>query len=301
MDNSLSVLPFFKKMRIAESELIINADGSVFHLHLKPEQLAGKVILVGDPARVDMVASFFDIRECSVSNREFHTVTGQYQGKRISVLSTGIGSDNIDIVLNELDALRRIDFNTREVKSQDSPLELVRIGTCGSLQPDISLGSFLLSEKSIDTCGLLPYYADFKSICEKELTKAFIEQTGYLPQWPRPTVVACDPELRDRIGGEDMAKGITVTANGFYGPQGRQLRLSLAHPSFNALLEDFRFGEERICNYEMESAALAGLAKLLGHKAIAICLVIANRHAKQANVNYQERMRVLVRTVLERM
>lgn len=287
-------------MRIAESELIINADGSVFHLHLKPGQVADKVILVGDPARVDMVAGFFDSRECCVSNREFYTITGQYQGKRISVLSTGIGSENIDIVINELDALCRIDFESRECLPQPRCLEFVRIGTCGSLQADIPLGSFLLSEKSIDACGLLPYYADFRAICEDDFAQAFISQTGYRKEWPYPCVVACDEALMQRIGQEDMLRGVTLTANGFYGPQGRQLRLALEHPQFNHLLEAFRYGEYRICNYEMESAALAGLAKMLGHQATTVCLVIANRHAKEANVNYQERMQVLVKMVLDR-
>ena len=287
-------------MRIAESELIINADGSVFHLHLKPEQVADKVILVGDPARVDMIAGYFDHRECCVSNREFYTITGSYAGKRLSVISTGIGSENLDIVINELDALCSIDFDSREILSQPRCLEFVRIGTCGSLQADIPLGSFLLSEKSIDACGLLPYYADFKNICEDDFTQAFIEQTQYRSEWPYPCVVVCNQDLMQRIAGDDMICGVTLTANGFYGPQGRQLRLSLAHPDFNRLLENFRYEKHRICNYEMESAALAGLAKMLDHKATTVCLVIANRYAKEANVNYQERMQVLVKTVLDR-
>lgn len=287
-------------MRIAESELIINADGSVFHLHLKPEQLAEKVILVGDPARVDMISGFFDKIECRVSHREFYTATGTYGGKRLSVISTGIGSENLDIVINELDALCNIDFESRECLPQPRCLEFVRIGTCGSLQADIPLGSFLLSEKSIDACGLIPYYADFKNICDDDFAQAFIKQTQYRPEWPYPCVIDCDKDLMQRMGRDDMIRGVTLTANGFYGPQGRRLRLTLAHPRFNSLLEDFRYGDFRICNYEMESAALAGLAKMLGHKATTLCLVIANRHAKQANVDYQERMQVLVKTVLDR-
>lgn len=287
-------------MKIAASELIINADGSVFHLHLQPGQIADKVILVGDPARVDMVADFFDQIECRVSHREFYTVTGTYAGKRLSVISTGIGSENLDIVINELDALLNIDFATREIRAEKKCLELVRIGTCGSLQADIPLGSFLLSAKSIDACGLLPYYADFRSICDDDFARAFIAQTNYREEWPYPCVVNSDAALMDRIGQDDMWRGVTLTANGFYGPQGRQLRLRLEHPHFNELLEAFRYGEWRICNYEMESAALAGLAEMLGHKATTVCLVIANRHAKEANVNYQDRMRCLVECVLDR-
>ncbi len=287
-------------MRIAESELIVNDDGSVFHLHLKPGQLADKLILVGDPARVDTIAALLDERECRVQNREFLSVTGSYRGKRLSILSTGIGSENLDIVMNELDALRNIDLGTRECLPQQRPLEIVRIGTCGSLQADIPLGSFLLSEKSIDACGLLAYYKDCRDICDRDFARAFVEQTGYLPEWPQPCVVDCDQELMQRIAGQEMLRTVTLTANGFYGPQGRRLRLELAHPQFNARLEQFRYGNYRIGNYEMESAALAGMARMLGHKATTVCLVIANRHAGQANVNYQERMQQLLSLVLER-
>lgn len=287
-------------MKIAASELIINNDGSVFHLHLKPKQLADKVILVGDPARVDMIAGFFDSIECRVSHREFYTATGSYGGKRLSVLSTGIGSENLDIVMNELDALCNINLQTRELLPECKSLELVRIGTCGALQADLPPGAFLLSKKSIDICGLLPYYADFKKICDDDFAQAFMEQTQYPSAWPYPCVVACDESLMKRIGRGEMTEGVTVTANGFYGPQGRVLRLALTHPAFNSLLEEFSYRGERICNYEMESAALAGLAKMLGHKATTVCLVIANRHAKEANVNYQDRMRCLVECVLDR-
>ena len=221
------------KKYFAESELIINSDGSVFHLHLRPEQLADKVVLVGDPGRVKLVASFFDSIECEAVNREFHSITGQYRDKRITVLSTGIGCDNIDIVLNELDALANIDFSTREEKEQLRQLTIVRIGTCGGLQPDTPSGTFIVSQKSIGFDGLLNFYARRNEVCDLELEAAFEEHVKWNKQLCAPYVIDNDPELIERIAQDDMVRGITIACGGFYGPQGRDLRLPLADPQLN--------------------------------------------------------------------
>lgn len=282
------------------SELIINADGSIFHLHLKPEQLADNVILVGDPGRVALVASYFDTQECSVSSREFNTITGTYKGKRITVVSTGIGTDNIDIVVNELDALANIDLSTRTEKPQFRPLNLVRIGTSGGMQPDIPLGSFLISEKSIGFDGVLNFYANRDSVCDLAFEKSLKEQLDWNPQFCAPYVVDSDAELVEKIGKDDMLRGVTISANGFYGPQGRELRLPLADPNLNDKIEEFRFGNYKITNYEMESSAIAGLAKLMGHRAMTVCCIIANRRVEAANTDYKPYIEKLVQTVLER-
>ncbi len=284
------------------SQLIINDDGSAFHLHLRPEFLADKIILVGDQDRVNMVASFFDEGsiECNVQSREFHTITGKYKGKRISCISTGIGTDNCDIVLNELDALANIDFETRTEKEQHRQLEIIRIGTCGGMQEDIPLGTFLVSQKSIGFDGVLAFYEGRDRIADLGFEKALVDYIHYPEKAARPYVVAANPELVDRIAKDDMMRGCTIAANGFYGPQGRVLRCNIAVPDINERISDFRYEGQRITNYEMEGSAIAGLSLLMGHKAMTVCCVIAQRKAEAANTDYKPRIKELVQTVLER-
>ncbi len=282
------------------SELIVNDDGSIFHLHVKPEQLADNVLLVGDPGRVELVASMLDTQECTVANREFRTVTGTYGGKRITVVSTGIGTDNIDIVVNELDALANIDLTTRTERPRLRRLNIVRIGTCGALQADIPLGSFLISEKSVGFDGVLNFYAGRDRVCDLEFEEAFKQHMAWNPRLASPYVVDNDRLLIGRIGRDDMLRGVTISANGFYGPQGRVLRIGLADPDINAKIESFRHGGRRITNYEMEGSAIAGLSALMGHHAMTVCCVIANRRVEAANTDYKPRVAELVRTVLER-
>ncbi len=289
-----------EKKYFAESELIINADGSVFHLHVKPEQLADKVILVGDPGRVSLVASHFEKVECDIQSREFHTITGSYQGKRISVVSTGIGCDNIDIVMNELDALTNIDFTTRHEKSPLKSLTLVRLGTCGGLQEYTPEGTYIASEKSIGFDGLLNYYAGRNEACDLEFEEAFKKHMDWNPQKGAPYVIDADKETLNRIAGDDMVRGVTIACGGFFGPQGRELRIPLADPKQNEKIENFEYNGNRITNFEMESSALAGLAKLLGHKAMTCCMVIANRRAQKANVEYKNSIDGLIQIVLDR-
>ena len=286
--------------RFEESELILNQDGSVFHLHIKPEQLAHKVILVGDPGRVSLVASHFTDIEMEVQSREFHSITGKYQGKRITVASTGIGCDNIDIVVNELDALVNIDVATRTEKAEKTSLEIVRIGTCGGLQEYTPVGTFIVSEKSIGFDGLLNFYAGRNEVCNLALEDAFTKHMHWNPQLCAPYVIEADEELTNRIGGDDMVHGITIACGGFYGPQGRQLRIPLADPDQNAKVESFEYEGMHITNFEMESSALAGLSKLLGHKATTCCMVIANRLIKEANTGYKSTIDNLIKEVLER-
>jgi uridine phosphorylase len=289
-------------MTYPPSELIINTDGSIFHLHLKPENLANKVILVGDPGRVDTVASYFDSRECDIQSREFHTITGTYQGKRISVVSTGIGCDNCDIVINELDALKNIDFCTRENKDQMSSLEIVRIGTCGGLQPNTPIGTFICSETSIGFDGLLNYYEGRDNVCNLEMEDAFKRHMNWHARLGAPYCIPNDTELLKRIYQPDkgMVKGITIACGGFYGPQGRRLRIPLADPLQNQKIEEFEYNGAKINNFEMESSAIAGLSKLLGHKALTVCMVVANRKAKEANANYKNQIEDLIKLVLDR-
>jgi phosphorylase family protein len=284
----------------AESELIINGDGSIFHLHVKPEQLADKVILVGDPERVSLVASHFDSKECDIESREFHTITGTYHGKRISVVSTGIGCDNIDIVLNELDALANIDFKTRTEKEQLRQLTLVRIGTCGGLQEYTPVGTFIASEKSIGFDGLLNFYSGRNDVCDLPFEEAFKQHMQWNPQLCAPYVIDADKETLERIAGDEMVRGVTIACGGFFGPQGRELRIPLADPKQNEKVESFEYNGYRITNFEMESSALAGLARLMGHKAVTCCMVIANRRAKNVNANYKNSIDELIKLVLER-
>lgn len=288
------------KRIIEPSEMIINPDGSVFHLHLTPAQLTDRVILVGDPGRVDMVASHFDKRDFEVRSREFHTVGGTFRGKPIMCLSHGIGPDNIDIVINELDALANIDFKTREVRDNLRSLTLVRIGTSGALQPEIKLGTPVIAEKSIGFDGVLNYYAGRDEVADLDFQRAFTEQTDWNPLWATPYVVDADVSLVDRIGGDDMVRGVTISAVGFYGPQGRELRMRLANPGLNRSIEQFSHNGRRVTNYEMESAPLQGLGRMMGHKAMTVCSIIANRMNHDATPNYKTAINDLIRTVLER-
>lgn len=286
---------------IPPSEFIINPDGSCFHLHIKPEQLTDNIILVGDPARVNMVAEFFDTKTFEISSREFHTIGGTYKGKPIMCLSHGIGPDNIDIVINELDALANVDFVTREVKPEHRTLTMVRIGTSGALQPELSLGTPVIANHSIGFDGVLNYYAGRNKVCNLDFEKQFTERTDWNPLWATPYVVEADEELVNRIGQDDMVRGITISAVGFYGPQGREVRLPLANPSLNRTIEEFDYNGKKVTNYEMESAPLAGLGRLMGHKCMTVCCIIANRFNNDANPNYKGGVRDIVRTVLERL
>lgn len=290
------------KKYFAASELIINEDGSVFHLHVKPEQLADKVILVGDPGRVPLVASHFESTECDVSSREFRTITGTYQNKRITVVSTGIGCDNIDIVMNELDALANIDFQTRFEKEKLRSLELVRIGTCGGLQPYTPVGTFICSVKSVGFDGLLNFYEGRNAVCDLPMERALLNHLGWSGNMcaPAPYVIDADKDIVERLAGNDMVRGVTVACGGFFGPQGRQLRVPLADPHQNEKIETFEYQGLRITNFEMESSALAGLARLMGHKATTCCMVIANRIAKEANTGYKNQIDDLIKVVLDR-
>lgn len=284
------------------SELLIEPNGAIYHLGVKPEQLAEKIILVGDPNRVPLVASHFSEQECDVQHREFRTITGTYKGKRISVVGTGIGCDNIDIVVNELDALANIDFATRYEKERFRQLQMVRIGTCGGLQEYTPIGSYICSVKSVGFDGLLNFYAGRNAVCDLPMERALLNHLGWSGNMcqPAPYVIAADEELVERIAKDDMVRGVTVACGGFFGPQGRRLRVPLADPRQNEKIESFEYRGERITNFEMESSALAGLSALMGHKAVTVCLVIANRRAKEANVDYNAKMNELIQTVLER-
>lgn len=284
----------------AESELIINSDGSIFHLHLRPEQMADKIVLVGDPGRVDRVASHFDTKECEVSNREFRSVTGTYKGKRVTAQSTGIGCDNIDIVLNEMDALANVDFKTRTAKPKLKSLTFVRVGTCGGLQPNTPTGTYVASVKSIGFDGLINFYANRDKHCDVALEKAFKEHVGWKDAMGNPYVAPADKTLLDQIAANDMVRGYTVACGGFFGPQGRQLRVPLADPDLNKKIESFEYDGLRVTNFEMESSAVAGLANLMGHKALTCCMVIANRLEKQVNSNYKNSIDDLIVKVLDR-
>ena len=287
-------------MRIPESELIINDDGSAFHTHLKPEELADKVILVGDPGRVDMVGEFLEEKEFRHASREFVSITGKYRGSRITVLSTGIGTDNIDIVLTELDSLANVDFKTREVRPEHRCLTILRIGTTGAIQPDIPLGSFIFSEISVGCDGLLNWYADRDKVNIPEMEEAFKKHTHWDSRLSSPYFVKAGQRLIDAFR-DCTVKGVTISAQGFYGPQGRVVRLPLAMPDMLDTFESFRFGEYRITNFEMESSAVAGLAAHLGHEAGTVCCAIANRYLKDSNTNYKPRVRQLVELSLDKM
>lgn len=287
-------------MRIAESELIINGDGSVFHLHMRPEQLADNVILVGDPGRVDMVAEFLTDIEFRNASREFVSTTGRYNGKRFTVLSTGIGCDNIDIVMNELDALANIDFTTREIKPEKRSLNILRIGTCGAIQKDIPLGSFVFSHVSVGCDGLLNWYADRDQIAMPGIEEAFKEHVHWAKHLPDPYFVMASEKLIDKFA-DCTVKGMTISASGFYGPQGRILRMPLAMPDMLDDFESFEYEGRRITNFEMEGSAVAGIARHLGHNAGTVCCVIANRHIGSSNPDYKPQVRKLVELCLQKL
>lgn len=286
---------------IQASELIINPDGSIFHLHLKPGQIADTILLVGDQGRVDMIASFFDEIEHEVQNREFKTVTGWYNERHLSVLSTGIGTDNIDIVVNELDALVNIDFNTRQPKDMLTSLNLLRIGTSGSLQAEIPLNSFVVSELSIGFDGLLNFYEGRDIVSDNEFEQLFMQHMQWNNKLAHPYVVSCSETLLNEIDGGEIIRGINISSPGFYGPQGRVLRLPLIDAQLNEKIANFDFIGKKITNYEMESSAIYGLSKLLGHEALTVCLIIANRPLGKANQQYHPEMKKLVKYLLDRL
>ncbi|MCT4586460.1 MAG: nucleoside phosphorylase [Carboxylicivirga sp.] len=284
--------------KIEASELIINQDGSIFHLHLKPEDIANDIILVGDPGRVELVSSFFDTIEFTKSNREFVTCTGSLNGKRVTVVATGIGTDNIDIVVNELDALANIDFETRTVKKEHRRLNFVRIGTSGSLQKDLPVDSWLLSEKAIGFDGLVNYYAMRNAVADLEFEKSFTESLSWNPQLTAPYVVNASNSLLEKLDGGKTVRGVTISAPGFYGPQGRVLRLGIADPEINDKISAFRYKNYRVTNYEMECSAIYGLSAMLGHQAATVCVIIANRLAGTASKDYKPVMKKLIEHVL---
>ena len=284
---------------IPASELIINSDGSIFHLHVRPDQIATTILLCGDPKRVDLIASHFNTIECDISSREFHTITGTYRGKRLSCVSHGIGCDNIDIVVTELDALVNIDFATRQEKAEHTTLTLVRIGTSGGLQECSPVGSYVVAAKSMGFDGLLNYYEVPDGVFDLDLEAAFCKHVGWNRRLPAPYVVSADTELVNRIG-HDMVKGITIAAPGFYGPQGRYVRARPADMELNSKIQSFRHGEWQITNFEMESSALAGMSALLGHKAMTVCAIIAGRVSHNMNTNYKGSIEGLIKIVLDR-
>lgn len=285
---------------IPSSQLIINADNSAFHIHLRPDQLRDKIILVGDPGRVTMVASYFDSVDYDIQSREFHAIAGSYKGKQLLCLSHGIGSDNIEIVVTELDALANVDFSTRGIRKNHRTLEMVRIGTSGSLQPELKIGDFVIAQKGVGTDGILNFYAGRDKVCDLDFEKRFMAHTGWLPSWANPYAVDADEELVERIGGSDMRRGITIAAVGFYAPQGRKLRLELAKPDLVEKIESFVYDGRQVTNFEMESGCLQGMARLLGHKAMTVCCIIAQRRSEDADTDYKPRVEELVRTVLDR-
>ena len=288
-------------MRVIEpSELIIKPDGSIFHLHLHPEQISDTILMVGDPGRVDTVSSFFSSKEFTVSNREFKSTTGIYNNKRITVISTGIGTDNIDIVVNELDALANIDLKSRTVKGTHKKLTLVRLGTSGALQPDIPLASYVLTEISIGFDGLLNFYANRDNVCELEMEQAFLEHTNWNPQCAKPYFTFSSDKLV-KLFESFTIKGVTISAPGFYGPQGRVLRLPLADVHLNEKIESFLYDGRRITNFEMESSAINGLSKLMGHDSVTICAIIANRVIKDTTKDYQPAIKKLIELTLDRL
>jgi uridine phosphorylase len=285
---------------IRDSELILNNDGTVFHLHLKPEDIATKIILVGDPGRVKMIASFFDDIEFKIQNREFFTITGTYNNTRVTVVSTGIGTDNIDIVINELDSLVNVDFKTRTIKKELTSLNIMRIGTSGALQPDIPVNSFVVSQKSIGFDGLLYFYAGRENICDLNFESAFLNFFNWKKGLPFPYIVDASTTLLEKFNSQEFIKGVNISAPGFYGPQGRIIRLPLAMPDINDQIENFEFNSYKITNYEMESSAIYGLSKLLGHQAITVCAIIANRVTHKANESYHGTMINLVKIALNK-
>ncbi len=287
------------KKQFKESELILNPDGSVYHLKVRPEHIADTVIVVGDQMRVESISRHFDKVEVQIQNREFVTHTGFYRNKRITVLSTGIGTDNIDIVVNELDAAVNIDLEKREVKENRKSLDIIRVGTTGALQPDLKVDTFVASSFGLGFDGLLNFYRFDESLLEKEMSDAFIKHTGWSEKLPYPYIVKASDDLMQKVAG-DLNKGITLTANGFFGPQGRELRIPLAFPELNPKVEDFEFKGNRITNFEMETSALYGLGRILGHNTLTVCDIIANRVRKEYSKDYKASVEKLILYVLER-
>jgi uridine phosphorylase len=285
---------------IPPSELIINEDGSIFHLHLKPQQLADRIILTGDPDRVTLIAARLDEIECDVRNREFHSVTGHYAGKRISIVSHGIGADNIDIVLTELDALANIDFAARQPREDFRQLSLLRIGTSGSLQPFAPIGTYVAAELSAGLDGVLYFYEGNGNVRKQDFEAELLCQLDWQIEGVRPYIVPSDAGLLNQIADERIVRGITIAANGFYGPQGRHLRLAPIDPNLNSKIEQFEYQGKKIINYEMESSALAGLSLLMGHRALTICCIIAGRVSNEMNTAYRGSLEGLIDLALER-
>lgn len=285
---------------IPESELIINGDGSVFHIHLRPEELADNVILVGDPGRVDIVSEYLEDKEFRHESREFVSVSGRYRGTRMTVLSTGIGTDNIDIVMNELDALANIDFASRIVKKEKRCLNILRIGTSGAIQPDIPLGSFVFSHISIGCDGLLNWYADRDAVSLLDYEEAFKRHVGWDSRLPSPYFVRAGKAMSD-LFSDCTVPGMTISASGFYGPQGRVLRMPLAMPDMLEKFESFSFRGQRITNFEMEGSAIAGIAAHLGHNAGTVCAIIAHRYKKSSNPDYKPVVRKLIELSLDKL
>ena len=286
---------------IPPSQLIINDDGSAFHIHLRPDQLRDKIIFVGDPGRVNQVAAFFDTIDYDVQSREFHAIGGTVNGEPMMAISHGIGSDNIEIVMTELDALANVDFKTREVKPEHRTLTIVRCGTSGALQPELKLGDFVMAEKGTGTDGIINYYAARNEVCDLDYERKLMEHCNWDPTWAAPYTVDADPELIRQIGRDDMIKGYTIAAVGFYAPQGREVRLALADPKLNEKIESFRYNGRPVTNFEMESGCLQGMAKMLGHRAMTVCCIIAQRRSEAANTDYKPRVNELLSTVVKRL
>jgi uridine phosphorylase len=286
--------------QIAASELILNPDGSVYHLHLKPENLADTIIVVGDPGRVKEISKHFDRIEFMVQNRELFTHTGNIGNKRLTVLSTGMGTDNLDIVINELDAVVNIDLEKREPKATHTKLNIIRLGTAGALQADIMAGDFVASSFGVGMDGLLYFYGKGKSVMNAQLAEAFVKHTRWNENLPGIYAVPCSDMLMDKLG-KDLVHGITLTAPGFYGPQGRELRLKPAFPELNHLIESFEFEGSRIANFEMETSALYGLGRMLGHETLTICTVVANRVNHTFAKDYHGDIERLIKLVLSRL
>ena len=287
--------------RIPDSELIVNEDGSIFHLHLRPEQLSDKIIVCGDPGRVDMIASRFDAKECEVSSREFHTITGNYKGKRITALSHGIGGDNIEIVMNELDALANIDLEKREVKPEHKSLTIVRVGTSGGLQEEDPVGAYVASEYSIGFDGVLHFYADEGKVCDRDFEESLLKGLDWKLTGLKPYVVRNDESLfRQITDGTDIIHGVTISANGFYVPQGRKVRSQPLDPDLNRKIMDFEYRGHKITNFEMEGAALAGIGAILGHRCLTVCTIIAGRKKQDMNTSYKDTLDGLIDMVLDR-
>ncbi len=286
-----------KNGKIKNSELILHPDGRIYHLNLKPEDLADTIILVGDPGRVEVVSSFFDTIEYKGQNREICTHTGTLNKKRLTVLSTGMGTDNIDIVVNELDALVNIDLKERKPKDTHTSLDIIRLGTSGALQPDIPLNSFVMSDYGLGIDGLLNFYEAKDEVIDQKLTDAFIDQMNWPDSFAKPYAVRSSKKLQQKMG-DGFVHGITATAPGFYGPQGRVLRLGLSYPDINENLHKFNFENNKIVNFEMETSALYGLGKMLGHETLTICVAIANRFNHKINKDYKSAIVELIKLVL---